>query len=88
MQSTTPRLVYWWFQRVYDFSYAIGVIGYIISIFAFFHLPQLFGSDLDGEAETVPNCDVSLLGLKAFAAHGHEVRCVRTLEGRVVAVVR
>jgi RING finger protein 121 len=51
MKSSTPRLVYYWFQKVYDVSYFVGMCGYVIMLFAFFHLPMLFGASIDGEAD-------------------------------------
>jgi RING finger protein 121 len=42
MKSSTPRLVYWWYQKVYDFSYFFGVISYFIILLCFFHIPLLF----------------------------------------------
>jgi RING finger protein 121 len=50
MKSSTPRLVYYWFQKVYDVSYFLGGCGYVVMLFAFFHLPMMFGADIDGEA--------------------------------------
>ena len=51
MNSSTPRLVYYWYQKVYDFSYGTGVVGYFIALMAFFHLPLAIGYDLDQEAD-------------------------------------
>lgn len=51
MQSGTPRLVYSWFQRVYDVSIVAGGIGYFITLCSFFHLPMMLGADIDGEAD-------------------------------------
>jgi RING finger protein 121/175 len=39
MIPSTPRLVYYWYQKVYDLSYGVGVLGYFIALMAFFHLP-------------------------------------------------
>jgi RING finger protein 121/175 len=51
MRSSTPRLVYWWFQKVYDASYFLGACGYVVMLLAFFHIPMIFGSSVDGEAD-------------------------------------
>jgi hypothetical protein len=51
MKPNTPRLVYWWYQKLYDVSYVVGVFGYAIMILAFFHVPMALGYDIDGEAD-------------------------------------
>ena len=41
MKSNTPKIVYSWYSYVYAISYGIGVIGYIIVLIAFFHIPKV-----------------------------------------------
>ncbi len=50
MDASTPRLVYAFFSRVYQTALICGSIGYFITLCAFFHLPMIFGMDIDGEA--------------------------------------
>jgi hypothetical protein len=49
MANSTPRLVYWWYQKVYDFSYGLGGFGYLVMLMAMFHLPLVFGYNIDQE---------------------------------------
>lgn len=51
MKSSTPRLVYWWYQKVYDVSYFFGMIAYCILLATFFHFTMLFGYSDKEEAE-------------------------------------
>ncbi|KAI8893989.1 hypothetical protein BC833DRAFT_606603 [Globomyces pollinis-pini] len=55
MKSSTPRLVYYWFQKVYDVSYFLGGVAYFIILFAFFHIPMIFGFSPDTEADIFMN---------------------------------
>lgn len=50
MKSSTPRLVYWWFQKIYDVSMAVGAVAYSIILFSFFHIPMIFGASVESEA--------------------------------------
>ncbi|KAI8977579.1 hypothetical protein BDF20DRAFT_906525 [Mycotypha africana] len=40
----TPRLVYKWYYVVYNVSFVVGLIGYIIILFVFFGLAELFNA--------------------------------------------
>ncbi|KAJ3047679.1 hypothetical protein HK097_011302 [Rhizophlyctis rosea] len=43
MKSGTPGVVYRWYTWVYNISYAVGIVGYVIMIVTFFHVPILAG---------------------------------------------
>ncbi|KAJ3366143.1 hypothetical protein HDU91_001965 [Kappamyces sp. JEL0680] len=51
MRNSTPRLVYYWYQRLYDVCYVVGMVGYFVALAAFFNVPLVLGYDLDGEAD-------------------------------------
>jgi hypothetical protein len=51
MRSSTPKLVYAWYQKVYDASYMTGIVGYFVMVLAFLHFPMFFGYNLDEEAD-------------------------------------
>ncbi|KAI9097031.1 hypothetical protein DFS34DRAFT_622239 [Phlyctochytrium arcticum] len=55
MQSRTPRLVYRWYTRVYHLSYAVGMVGYVIVLIAFFHVPLVVGITTDTEVKIFEN---------------------------------
>nr|CAD7425959.1 unnamed protein product [Timema monikensis] len=44
LDGTTPRLVYKWFYLLYKLSYALGLVGYVVMMAAFFGLNLLFDS--------------------------------------------
>ena len=50
MKSSTPRLVYWWYQKAYDVSYFFGMIAYFIMLGTFFHFTMMFGYSEKEEA--------------------------------------
>ncbi|KAJ3276319.1 hypothetical protein HDV01_004942 [Terramyces sp. JEL0728] len=50
MKSSTPRLVYWWFQKIYDMSMTVGGVAYSIILFSFFHIPMIFGASVETES--------------------------------------
>ncbi|KAI8373323.1 hypothetical protein BD560DRAFT_328180 [Blakeslea trispora] len=39
----TPRIVYKWFYVVYNVSFVVGLLGYVLVLFVFFGLAELFG---------------------------------------------
>ncbi|KAI8081833.1 uncharacterized protein B0P05DRAFT_63308 [Gilbertella persicaria] len=43
LEAMTPRMVYKWFTVVYNVSFVVGLCGYIIVLFVFFGLAELFG---------------------------------------------
>ncbi|KNC96952.1 uncharacterized protein SPPG_07772 [Spizellomyces punctatus DAOM BR117] len=49
MQSVTPRLVYKWYTWVYNLSYGIGVVGYVVVLLSFFHIPVVVGIRMETE---------------------------------------
>ncbi|KAI8916011.1 hypothetical protein EDD86DRAFT_186297 [Gorgonomyces haynaldii] len=51
MRSMTPRLVYSWYSRVYDVCYLLVIVGYGITLVAFFHLPVVFGTSNKTEGD-------------------------------------
>ena len=55
MQPTTPRLIYRWFQRIYQLCYAIGIVGYVSLIADFFGLWVLLPAPAGAEDPTKPN---------------------------------
>ncbi|XP_032682791.1 RING finger protein 121 isoform X2 [Odontomachus brunneus] len=42
VKGTTPRLVYKWFYLIYKISYALGIIGYMLTLFTLFGVNLLF----------------------------------------------
>ena len=51
LRSWVPKLVYAWYALLYKISYGTGVLGYIIVMIAFFHVPGLLtGARIDTEA--------------------------------------
>lgn len=66
MRNSTPRLVYYWYQRLYDVCYVVGMVGYFVALAAFFNVPLVLGYDLDGEA------DVFVVGGSVLMVGGHD----------------
>ncbi|KAJ3184416.1 hypothetical protein HDU85_001721 [Gaertneriomyces sp. JEL0708] len=51
MKSTTPKIVYRWFQKVYSVSYAVGITGYVIVLLTFLHVLAIVGVSADTEVK-------------------------------------
>ena len=47
LEAMTPRMVYKWYTVVYNTSFVVGVIGYIIIMLVFFGLGVLFSAEAD-----------------------------------------
>lgn len=47
LEAMTPRMVYKWYTVVYNTSFVVGVIGYIIIMLVFFGLGALFSAEAD-----------------------------------------
>lgn len=45
LEPMTPRMVYKWYTVVYNVSFVIGIIGYIIIMIVFFGLASLFSAE-------------------------------------------
>ncbi|KAI8821503.1 uncharacterized protein EV422DRAFT_619834 [Fimicolochytrium jonesii] len=41
LRSTTPRWVYKWYTLMYNIWYAVGMLGYILVLLSFFHVPLI-----------------------------------------------
>lgn len=44
LEAMTPRMVYKWFTVVYNVSFVVGLVGYIIILVAFFGIAELFNA--------------------------------------------
>ncbi|KAK4515762.1 uncharacterized protein ATC70_010715 [Mucor velutinosus] len=44
LEAMTPRMVYKWFTVVYNVSFVVGLVGYIIILIAFFGIAELFNA--------------------------------------------
>lgn len=45
LEAMTPRMVYKWYTVVYNVSFVVGLIGYLIILAVFFGIAALFGLD-------------------------------------------
>ncbi|KAJ3089241.1 hypothetical protein HK102_006852 [Quaeritorhiza haematococci] len=43
LKKETPGLVYRWYAWIYSLSYAVGFLGYVVVLLAFFRIPSIFG---------------------------------------------
>ena len=43
LEAMTPRMVYKWYYVLYNVSFVVGLMGYILMLFVFFGLSELFG---------------------------------------------
>ncbi|KAJ3352600.1 hypothetical protein GGF32_003632 [Allomyces javanicus] len=55
ISSNTPKLVYRWFAVVYQLSYALGILGYVLMVLTFFGVTALFtdAPEVFGAAVTI-----------------------------------
>lgn len=59
MKSVTPRLVYAWYKHIYNAAYGVGVLGYVVVLLAFFHVPYVLGISMETEIsffEVIDSC--------------------------------
>lgn len=45
LEAMTPRMVYKWYTVVYNVSFVVGLIGYVITLLVFFGLGSLFSAE-------------------------------------------